>query len=332
MNRSIQSSKGHVTAASKSVVTKGNSAAGAANGPEEREVVLSTRDVSLALLFRRHSSTMRIVDFRAGPSERKRQAVLEVAKREGVEKVFTLVERDEVATWIRLGFQKEATIPGFYKRSDAYLVGSPTESALRAGPARVGGEPDVFEDEDDGSEEESDLSSRTNDADRTLYQSKKLLRDLKSTSPVKLSEVSKEEAELAHTRAKGKRTLTSFEQFGRDVVRRYFLARSKGFELALSVESQTCFSNAFLEVAWAPGTPAETQLFSTSLRLLNDLLQKEGTVSCFALCPVDDISFAAVFLANGFRKTGVLQAHVQIGKERKDVILFSRKLANPLAD
>lgn len=45
--------------------------------------------------------------FRAGPSERKRQAVLEVAKREGVEKVFTLVERDEVATWIVWAFKRK---------------------------------------------------------------------------------------------------------------------------------------------------------------------------------------------------------------------------------
>ena len=46
-----------------------------------------------------------------------------VAKREGVEKVITLVEKDEVSSWTRVGFVREGTIPGFYKRSDGHLCG-----------------------------------------------------------------------------------------------------------------------------------------------------------------------------------------------------------------
>lgn len=190
----------------------------------------------------------------------------------------------------------------------------------------------MFEDEDDGSEEEAPPPRAPTMRIEHFTNPRNFFWDSKSTSPVKLSEVSKEEAELAHTRAKGKRTLTSFEQFGRDVVRRYFLARLKGFELALQRNRRRVSATRFWKLLGHQARRPRHSSFLTSLRLLNDLLQKEGTVSCFALCPVDDISFAAVFLANGFRKTGVLQAHVQIGKERKDVILFSRKLANPLAD
>src|SRR6476646_4030008 len=72
---------------------------------------------------------MRVIDFRAGPSHAKRMFVLALAKREGIEKVYTLVERDEVSTWRKLGFAKEANIPAFYKRSDAFLLGSSVEDA-----------------------------------------------------------------------------------------------------------------------------------------------------------------------------------------------------------
>jgi len=79
--------------------------------------------VSLCLLLNRRTKTMRVIDFRAGPSHAKRVFVLKLAKREGIEKVYTLVERDEVSTWMKLGFAREASIPGFYKRSDAFLLG-----------------------------------------------------------------------------------------------------------------------------------------------------------------------------------------------------------------
>ncbi len=92
--------------------------------------------VSLCLLLNRRAKTMRVIDFRAGPSHAKRVFVLKLAQAEGIEKVYTLVERDEVSTWMKLGFAKEANIPGFYKRSDAYLLGmevEPDSSARESG-------------------------------------------------------------------------------------------------------------------------------------------------------------------------------------------------------
>src|SRR5258708_5299447 len=79
--------------------------------------------VSLCLLINRRQRIMRVIDFRAGPTNAKRLFVLSLAQREGVEKAYTLVERDEVATWVKLGFAREGNIPGFYKRSDAFLLG-----------------------------------------------------------------------------------------------------------------------------------------------------------------------------------------------------------------
>lgn len=47
----------------------------------------------------------------------------------------------------------------------------------------------------------------------------------------------------------------------------------------------------------------------------------------FALAAADDVSQAAVFLAAGFRRSGVLAAHGMLKGERKDAIVWSKKLA-----
>src|SRR5262245_38597165 len=93
------------------------------------EMFVQNDTVSLCLLLNRRTKTMRVVDFRAGPSHAKRIFVLKLAKREGIEKVYTLVERDEVSTWMKLGFAKEGNIPGFYKRSDAWMLGCSVDEA-----------------------------------------------------------------------------------------------------------------------------------------------------------------------------------------------------------
>src|SRR5580704_17492210 len=98
------------------------------------ELFFQNDAVSLCLLINRRARTMRVVDFRAGPSNAKRLFVRSLAEREAVEKIYTLVERDEVATWVKLGFAKEGNIPGFYKRSDASMLGSTVASTGRKAP------------------------------------------------------------------------------------------------------------------------------------------------------------------------------------------------------
>src|SRR6185503_16154944 len=102
----------------------------AAAPTEPEEILFENAKVSLCLLLNRYSHTLRIFDFRAGADPNKRGYVFSIAQREGVERVFTVVERDEVGVWSRLGFEREGTIPGFFKRSDAYLLGASVPPAL----------------------------------------------------------------------------------------------------------------------------------------------------------------------------------------------------------
>jgi hypothetical protein len=303
------------------------------------EVFFQNEAVSLCLLINRRARTMRVVDFRAGPTSAKRLFVLTLAQREGVEKAYTLVERDEVATWVKLGFAKEGNIPGFYKRSDAFLLGCavpppgrakslervaqdvPSQSEIRLTVAEVAGP--------------TPMTPAQERMERTILTAKKHLKDFDKSVPVaKVGQIGEADSRKAVAAAlRSGRALTAFEPFGRDAVRRYFVATARGgFELHASTETQACFGNAYLELLQAPRTDAEKLATIGALKAFCDRLMTEDVVSCFSLAPSDDLAMAMAFLHNGFRRTGLLHEHLVVGGERKDAILWSRKLANPSDD
>jgi hypothetical protein len=257
---------------------------------------------------------------------------MSLARREGVEKAYTLVERDEVATWIKLGFAKEGSLPGFYKRSDAFLLGClvPGEPESRY----VESETRIIVAESAAESAEEGVGSRRHDfAERTLAQAKKVAKDSLERSLPTVKIATLRDADLRKPLAaalKSGRALTAFEPFGRDVERRYFLLSARGgFELVASTESQACFGNAFIELLQGPKNEAERVATVASLGALCDKLAEEDVVATFALSPSDDVPLATVFVANGFRRTGLLLGQLMIGDARKDAIIWSRKFANP---
>jgi hypothetical protein len=305
------------------------------------EVFFQNEAVSLCLLINRRARTMRVIDFRAGPTSAKRLFVLSLAQREGVEKAYTLVERDEVQTWLKLGFAKEGTIPGFYKRSDAFLLGcavrAPGREALAERVART----------DDGDDVplESEmritavkpagaapLSPAQELMERTIATAKREVKDSTETLPqARIASAREPDARKAVSAAlRSGRALTAFEPFGRDVERSFFTATARGgFEIHASTEAQGCFGNAFLELLVAPRTPAERAGTAATVKAFSERLQAEGVVTCFGLTPSDDVALAVAFLHGGFRRTGLLLGHLLVGGRRRDAIVWSRKLANP---
>ncbi len=305
------------------------------------EVFFQNEHVSLCLLINRRTRTMRVVDFRAGPSNAKRMFVMSLAQREGAEKVYTLVERDEVSTWVKLGFAKEGNIPGFYKRSDAFLLGAMVHSVTGAShrpsalhsEMRLTASAAAIDDAPTGPASPPEMSPAQERMERTIVLGKKHAKELvdKPLPLAKVAVMREVDAKKAVTAMlKAGRAMTAFEPFGRDVQRTYHVVTARGgFELVTSTESQACFGNSFLEMLTAPRNDAERLATVSALRVLCDRLLAEGVVSCFSLAPSDDVGLATAFSFNGFRRTGLLQGHLLIGGERKDAIIFSRKLANP---
>src|SRR6478736_2697643 len=91
--------------------------------PVVEELKFRSENAYLCLLVNRRNKIIRVIDFRAGALPAKRLFIQSVAKQEEIQKVITLVEKDEVSSWTRVGFVREGTIPGFYKRSDGHLCG-----------------------------------------------------------------------------------------------------------------------------------------------------------------------------------------------------------------
>jgi hypothetical protein len=284
--------------------------------PESEEILFENARVSLCLLINRPARTLRIFDFRAGADPTKRGYVTSIAQREGLERVFTVVERDEVGAWSRLGFQREGTIPGFFKRSDAYVLGERVTPALSE-TSRSGEHPIL----DEGL------------AERTYQQARRMVKEmgrpgLRLVRIQPATEAVVRKAVSAATRSG--RALTRFLPFGRDVVRNEYLFTARGgFSVTVSVERQPCFDNAFIEVLTAPRTERDVTLTHAAVGLLCDRLMKEGTVACFALSPVHDVGLASAWVGNGFRRTGTLPEHLRVSGKRQGAFLFTRKLTVP---
>jgi hypothetical protein len=257
---------------------------------------------------------MRVIDFRAGPNPAKRIFVTSLAQREGVDRVYTLVERDEVAGWTRLGFDREGSVPGFYKRSDAFILGT----VVPRGPAPV--PPDT-------------IGVIADDSDKQYQMARRIAKELadKPMPPVKVQVAREPDVKRDVGLAlRSGRALTGFEPFGRDVERTHYLCTARGgFTLMASVESQRCFSNAFVELLTAPRDERESIFTTAAIRALCDVLFEQEIVGCFGLSRVDVPRLGAAWIANGFRRTGRLRQHLLAGEKRVDAYLWSKKLAQP---
>ncbi|MCZ7678691.1 MAG: hypothetical protein M5U28_07940 [Sandaracinaceae bacterium] len=279
--------------------------------PIVEELHFKSDSAFLCLLLNRRTGFIRVIDFRSGALPAKRLFIQSVAKREGVEKVITLVEKDEVSSWTRVGFVREGTIPGFYKRSDGHLCGC------------------LINDRTASIEVSEEGVKR---AERTVTHGKKNAREVPDDlSMVEVAECDDSVALKARDEVWRKgRGLNSFDEFGRDAERVFVEAVAKrGKPNYLAVEYQDCFGHSLFEVLRAPEDDLDVLALTAGLRKMADDLTARGIVSGFAFAPSDDIGLATAYLAAGFRKTGLLAGGIAVGGERKDAILWTRKLANP---
>jgi hypothetical protein len=211
-----------------------------------------------------------------------------------------------------VGFVREGTIPGFYKRSDGHLVGC------------------VIGDKT-ASIEVSDQGQKL--AERTISAGKKASKGIKVPgSGISLKGVSAAAATIARdqTWAKGE-GLGCFDPFGRDALRLFLEATPRrGKANYISAEFQECFGHSLVEILRPPKTQTEVVTVVAGLNSFSEELKRRGIVSAFGFAPSDDVNLATAYLMAGFRKTGLLAEGLVLGTERTDAILWTRKLADPI--
>lgn len=280
--------------------------------PVVEELHFKSESAYLCLLVNRRIGLIRVIDFRSGALPAKRLFIQNVAKREGIEKVILLVEKDEVSAWTRVGFVREGQIPGFYKRSDGHLVG-----------CVIGDRTASIEVNDEGQRL----------AERTVNAGKKNAREVPDELPQVDVEIADADDALEARDQVWKKAhagLSGFDAFGREAERLFVSATAKkGKPNWISAEYQDCFGHALVEVLRTPSDDLDVLALTGGLRFLCDDLKERGIVSAFTFAPSDDIGLATAFVAAGFRKTGLLARGSHAGGERRDAILWTRKLANP---
>lgn len=282
--------------------------------PIVEELLFRSDNAFLCLLLNRRTKSMRVIDFRAGALPAKRLFIQSVAQRENAKKVILLVEKDEVSSWTRVGFVREGTIPGFYKRSDGHLVGCVIGDST-------------------ASVEVDDACQRL--AERTINAAKKHAIDLETPiGGVALKGVEESIALAARDAAWAKgEAFSGFDPFGRDALRLFLeIGQRKQKPNYLLAEFQECFGHSLIEVLRAPTNETEVNALAAGLRSFSEELKRRGIVSAFGFAPNDDVLISTSYLSAGFRKTGLLAKGVQVGEGRKDAILWTRKLANPGGD
>jgi hypothetical protein len=293
--------------------------------PDAEELHFARGDVALCFLINRRTQSMRVIDFRSGCQTQKLALVNEIAQREGIRRAFVVVEREEGTTWGKIGFQKEGSIPGFYKRSDAYLLSKqfdlslPRESGVRI--KAIGPSGDKLQ------------KARLERAERAYSAGRRLVRNKapEVLPKVKVALAREKDIQKAVDLAdKTGRFLTRFEPFGRDVEpARYLCTARGGFSLLVGVEAQPCFDNAYLDLLSAPRGEKEIWLAASALKALGEQLLNNGIVSAFSITPTTSVELTAAMVSAGFRKTGRLEDHMIVQGQPADAFLWSRKLAEP---
>ncbi|MFO8074005.1 MAG: hypothetical protein R6V85_19250 [Polyangia bacterium] len=297
------------------------------------ERMVRNEDIFCSLLFDHSNSTIRVVDFRGGNFQTKHAYLEGVLRKEGMRKLFTLIERDDMNGWQRVGYAREGTIPGYYKRSDAYVMSRLyEEDAPRVSAA------------EDASEKKELVAEIKEFAAQISGQKGSGIK----TEPVDDSEVvdliRHEQKAAAQRAGKGKKTgrgkkgrkgraaskieLPVFSQFSREVERYYFASHNRRTKQSnvFGAEYQDCFGNAKVDVFFSPTNRSERSLARFGLNAFVEWLGELGAVATFSLVRGDDLEMNAVYAGAGFRNSGLLRHHFLSDDGPLDALLWTRKL------
>ena len=292
------------------------------------EQMVRNDDIFCSLLYDEGNSTLRVVDFRGGNFQQKQDYLKRIQAAEGFRKIFTLIERDDMQGWQRCGYLREGAIPGYYRRSDAYMMGWLADENWSP---------------EDMEEESEERKAHLNDIKELAAE----YEAMKSTGfraenitqeevPELVSEELKRRASKSKSTKKSKPPLEMptkdeplFMQFSRGVEYYYFGVHNKRTKQnnLFSCEYQDCFGNAKIDLYFdSLKNKTDVALARFGLISFVDWLAELGTVAIFALVDADNMEMNAVYASAGFKNTGWLNQQAVRGKKVVDQILWSTKL------
>ncbi|MEZ4410191.1 MAG: hypothetical protein R3A52_27495 [Polyangiales bacterium] len=244
------------------------------------EVHVRREGIHVSLVVNRRQRSARLVDYLAGNFVTKQQHLDAIARREGIERIYTLVEKEESLGWSRVGYAREGTIPSYYKRSDAYLLG------------RVITDPPTLTEEGAPATVPADTAA----AEKTLTAAKRLVPEVTLPKGVKVEVLDDHKALASGAVAPHTRKAAAWfeERFGSIGDRVHVVAKAgrapKVPDQIVTGELQEPFGNAFVQVALHPTKADEAK--SCGARGLHGCAAQIGCA--FAVSPADNALAAAV--------------------------------------
>ncbi len=307
------------------------------------ERIVRNEDIFCSLLFDYTNRTLRVVDFRGGNFQSKHAYLENILTKEGMRKIFTLIERDDMNGWQRVGYHREGSIPGYYKRSDAYIMSRIYDADFDAKSAPA---------EDP---ENKGILSDIKVTGKKLGETKDPSIKVDPISDVEVIQIISEERARRETKpakgagktkkvqAKGKKASQPpaekieeeprmdgliFPQFSREVEYFHFLIQNRRNKQTnvLSTEYQDCFGNAKVHFGLPIESKADQNMAKVGLGQAIDQLLEMGAVSIFATVPSGDAKSNEVYAGCGFRNSGWLNRQLLTPAGVLDVILWTRKL------
>lgn len=247
------------------------------------------RKLNVSLLVAPHHRHMRIVDYRLGQYKLKCTLFDEMAARENIKKIFTLVEKQDSNSWRTVGFSKEAVIPSYFRNADAYIMSRVYDNEGRpitGGIAKLVHEKQVeFGPPEPISKKPSGIKETFIDDPETINQI------------MHLPEVSA----LYHPFGKG----IKFPHFILEV-------RQGQRRLWVGAETNDAFGHAKLDILTPPSNVRERRILAWMVqRMLEELAETSDVACVFAITLVDDVSCGQVLIDAGFKESGQLTRHLQ---------------------
>jgi hypothetical protein len=294
------------------------------------ERLVRNDNIFCSMLFDQMNKTLRVVDFRGGNFQIKHDYLEQVLIDERMRKIFTLIERDDMNGWARAGYQREGSIPGYYKRSDAYIMARNYDS---------------------NGEHEAPFDAEAAENKKFLNDAKLLGKDISEqrAPSIQVGVVTEEDAmkaikaEVTRQKQKAKKSkkvkplgtisdLTStpplFPQFSREVEFFYFLIENKRSKQTnvVGAEYQDCFGNTKVQIYFQPESKADQNIARMGLKKSIDHLTEIGAVSLFAVVRADHLITNAIYASLGFRSTGWMNRQLLTKAGPIDTVLWTRKL------
>jgi len=266
----------------------------------------SDRKLNLSLLVTPQHKHMRIVDYRLGQYKLKCNIFDEMAAREKLKKVYTLVEKQDSNSWRTVGFSKEAIIPGYFRNADAYVMSR------------------VYD--HDGRPITGGIAKLVHEKTIEFAEPEPIAK-----KPAGLKETFIDDPEAINAIRHLPEVTSLYHPFGKGVMHPHFIleVRIGRRNLWVAAEINDAFGHAKLDILTLPRSVKERRYLSWMVtKLVEELGETSDISSVFSITMVEDVACGQVLVDAGFKDSGQLTRHMQSEEGRlSDALMWFFRIA-----